>query len=160
MKTFYLIIAKDKFHVYHKNNNTFVPEYIDGNPYLKYDLHHVNSSIQHLVESLQHNYNLETMAEVNFIVVNNSDPIRNSMIENALNGEETQGGYINSTYDCRDILAKAIRILSKEKKLHVSEFGINYDGDSYVLKDNILKQGEYNLLAYTINQKNLINYCL
>ena len=160
MRTFYLVIGKDKFYVYRKDKDTFAPEYIDGNPYMKYGIHHVKSDIQHLLESLQHNYNLETMREIKFIVVNNSDPVRNSIIENALDGKDTQAGYINSIYDFKDILVKAIKTLSKDKTLYISEFGINYDGDSYMLKDGILKQSEFNLLGYTIYHERLINYCL
>ena len=43
MKKFYLIIGKDKFLVYHKNKNAFELESIDGNLYVKYDIHRINS---------------------------------------------------------------------------------------------------------------------
>ena len=160
MKKFYLIIGKDRFCVYHKDNNAFALEYIDGDPYMTYDIHRINGDIKRLLEALQQNYNLETMSELNFIVVKNSDPIRNSVIEKAITGEEGQASLIKGKYELKDILVKAIKKLSKDEKLHISEFGINYDGDSYILEDGILKQGEYNLLGYTIAQECLIDYCL
>lgn len=159
MKKFYLIIGKDKFLVYHKNKNAFELESIDGNLYVKYDIHRINSDMQNLLEALQNAYNLETMEELKFVVMPNSDPLRNSIIEKALSGETEQASYIYSKYELKDILLKAIQRLSKDKKLHISEFGINYDGDSYILMDGILKQGEYSLLGYTIEQERLIDYC-
>ncbi len=38
----------------------------------------------------------------------------------------------------------------RRKKLHIDDFGINYDGDSNILRNVQLQRSAYGLLAYTV----------
>lgn len=149
---YYLVIGKDEFTLYRKNNERFEKEYIDGNPFYRYKLHGIKNNIESLLAILVDSNNLERTAELEFIVIENADRIRNLNVENYL------GGRMKGKIMLDSILTKIINDLGKKKSLHIDKFGINYDNESYLLQSGRLEQNRYSLLAYNIEPNLLINY--
>ncbi len=147
-----LVIGKDLCTLYRKNNECFEAEYIDGNPFYRYELHFIKNNIKRLIERLADLNNLEDAEELKFIVVENADCIRNMNVEKFL------GDRVKKKVTLDSILIKIIDDLGKNNSLHIDKFGINYDNESYLLKSGKLEQNKYSLLAYNVEASLLINY--
>ena len=89
---------------------------------------------------------------MNFIVVENEDKIRNHNVEVML---ETR---LKRRIALNDLILRAISDLSKDPLKHISDFGVNYDGSSYILRDGDLEKRSYSLLALSIDQNLLLQY--
>ena len=148
----YMIIGKNNFYLYRRTNNGFEIEYIDGNPYRHYDTHTIKSDLANLLETVANTNNLDSANEIYFMLIENSDHIRNSNVEQFLENRVKEKISIN------DILNRAINSLAGNKDLHIGEFGINYDGSSYILRDGKLQQNPYSLLAYNVRQEELMKF--
>ena len=58
-----------------------------------------------------------------------------------------------------ELLRKILEQLTKNPKLYVDEFGINYDGECYCYVDNsLLLKSEYSLLALSIEPAELLKF--
>lgn len=149
---FYVVIGKGAFFLYRRAGKTFEPEYIDGNPYYRYILHDIKSSAKQMIAALVDNNNLENEEEIELIIIENSDRVRNTNVERTLKK------FIKETIPVDKVLVRVMNDLAKDKKLYIDEFGINYDEECYVVRCNVLERGNYSLLAYSVNQDMLINY--
>ena len=154
MQIFYLIIGKDKLFLYEKDNGHAVKQYIEGNPYFLYDVNKAESDVQRMLDLLVNEYNLDTVAELEFIILENDDDIRTNKIEQILSD------YIIEKLDLRKTLLKIMKTLNKDKKLYINDFGINYDGMSFYIKNNKLEKSEFNLLSYTLQEDTLMKYII
>lgn len=154
MQLFYLIIGKDKLFLYEKDNGRAVKQYIEGNAYFSYDINKADSDVKRMLDLLVNEYNLDTVAELEFIVLENDDDIRTNKIEQVLSD------YIIENLDLRSTLLKIMKTLNKDKKLYINEFGINYDGMSFYIKNNKLEKSEFNLLSYTLQEDTLMKYII
>lgn len=96
--------------------------------------------------------NLDNENEIELIIIENSDRVRNTNVKLALKN------YIKETIQLDTLLLRLIHDLLKNKSLYIDEFGINYDEDCYIMRSNTLERSNYSLLAYTVNQNMLMNY--
>lgn len=149
---FYVVIGKGSFFLYRKDNKKFEPEYIDGNPYYRYILHEIKASVKQMLITLADINNLDNENEIELVIIENSDRVRNTNVKLALKN------YIKETIQLDTLLLRLIHDLLKDKSLYIDEFGINYDEDCYIMRSNTLERSNYSLLAYTVNQNMLMNY--
>ena len=149
---FYVVIGKSAFFVYRKNGENFEPEYIDGNPYYRYILHNIKSSAKQLLTALVDINNLDNENELELAIIENSDRVRNVNVEQAL--EQC----IKERIKLDTLLLRLLQDLSEDKSLYIDEFGVNYDGECYVIRNAALERSRYSLLAYTVNQDMLMSY--
>lgn len=145
----YMFITKDAFYVYSLKNGRLASEFIDGNPFLRYSLRTAEADVNNLIEALADKYNLNSTKDVDFTMIENSDPVRNTKVAKAL------GGQLKAAVKLNDALLTAIDELAKDPGLRINDFGINYDGMSYLVRDGRLNQYSYSLLALTINSKDI-----
>ena len=147
-----MIIGKNAFFLYRKNDKNFEIEYIDGNPYYQYILHEIKLYAEQVLTALVDINNLDDKNEIELIIIENSDHVRNVNVEQVLEK------YIKERLKLDTVLLRIMHDLLEDKNLYIKDFGINYDGECYILENNILKRDNYSLLAYTINQDMLMKY--
>lgn len=148
----HMIIGKNAFYLYRRTNNGFEIEYVDGNPYRHYDTHSIKSDLANLLETVADTNNLDSTDEIFFTVIENADSIRNKNVEQVL--ENRLKGKISAD----EILIRTVNSLAKDKDLHIGEFGINYDGASYLFRNGKLEKNSYSLLAYNVGQEKLMEH--
>lgn len=148
---FYMIIGKSAFYLYRRADTSFVVEHIDGKPYRHYDIHSIKSDLQKLLGSLSRANGVYD-DEISFSVIESADNIRNVNIETFLENR------VKEKIPLNNILVRAVKSLVENKNLYIDEFGINYDGASYVLRDNILQKNSFSLLAYNVSQEKLLEF--
>lgn len=147
---FYMIIGKSKIYVYRLKNEKLEPEFIDGNPFCNYATQGINDAVSGLLSSLADVNNLDSIDDVEVSVVLNTDRVRN------VNAIKALDGHILQEVPLEDVLVRVIKRLSKDRQLKITEFGINYDGDAYILHDGNLEKKQYSLLAYSVGQEDFI----
>ena len=150
---FWLVIGKERFYVYSKENHDLELEYIDGNPYRRYNPQDIKRETKSLMETLANVNNLGSVDELEFSVVENSDRVRNANVATVL------AESMKEKIALKKLIVQAMNDLQKDKALHIEEYGINYDGDTYKLFGGEVKQVEYSLLGYRLETDKLIHYC-
>lgn len=148
----HMIIGKNAFYLYRRTNNGFEIEYVDGNPYRHYDTHSIKSDLANLLETVADTNNLDNTDEIFFTVIENADSIRNKNVEQVLENR------LKGKISVDEILIRTIITLAENKDLHIEDFGINYDGASYLFKNGKLEKNSYSLLAYNVGQEKLMEY--
>jgi len=148
----HMIIGRNAFYLYRRTNNGFEIEYVDGNSYRHYDTHSIKSDLMNLLETVADTNNLDSTDEIFFTVIENADSVRNKNVEQVLENR------VKEKFSVDEILIRAVNSLSQNKDLHINEFGINYDGASYLFKNGKLEKNSYSLLAYNIGQEKLMEY--
>lgn len=152
MQTFYLLIGKSNLYVYEKKDNTYERLYIEGNPEYAYDLNSAKTSIEQLMDELVNEYNLDTKAEIDFIVVDNEDRIVSEVMQKVL------GEYQSKVYEIDFLMKLVAGKLQRDSKMMIDKFGINFDGKNYLLSDGGIVKNDFNLLGYTLNEDDLMKY--
>lgn len=147
---FFLIIGKSNLYVYEENGGKYEKQFIEGNDCYPYDLNNVREDIDSFLDDLAEEKNLGTRAKLEFDVLENEDAIRTNGVLSVLN-EYTAGKFSLS-----EIIKQVIQKLSKDKKLLVAEYGINYDGTFYKEQDSKLLTGPFDLLAYTVHGDDIV----
>ncbi len=148
----HMIVGKNAFYLYRLSAYGFEIEYVDGNPYKHYNIHSIRFDLENLLETVADTNNLNNSNEIKIILIGNSDPIRNKNVEQVL------GNRIKAKISVNDVLLRAVKDLARNRDLHIGEFGINYDGTSYLFKQGRLEAKPYSLLAYNLEQEKLIEY--
>lgn len=148
----YMIIGKNAFYLYRRTNNGFEIEYIDGNPYRRYDTHSIKNDLVNLLDTVADTNNLNSSDEIEITLIENADSIRNKNVEQVLENR------LKAKISVDDVLIRAVIALAENKDLHIYEFGINYDGASYIFRNGKLEKNSYSLLAYNVGQEKLMEY--
>jgi hypothetical protein len=152
MVSFRLLLTQKKFYVYREKGGTFEQEYIDGNPWMEYDSHQIVENLRQLLTALKNNHNLDVEEQLQINLIGCADDIRNQQVKKCL--EDQMGEYT----PLLALLPKIMRALSEDTTLHIAQFGINYDGMSYVMRDGTLEQNDFQLLAYTVSVDQLMEH--
>ena len=148
----YLIVGKNEFYLFRRAANKFEIEYVDGNPCRRYNLHSIGGDLEDLLATVADNNNLSSSGEIYISVIENADKIRNLNVEKAIKR------HIKEKISLDNMLRRAMDALARDKNLYIADFGINYDGESYTLRENILERRAYNLLAYNVSPEKLIEF--
>lgn len=152
MKTLYLLIGKDRLYLYEKNGNSFERLYIEGNSFYEYDINNAKNSLEKLMQYLVDEYNLDTKAEIDFVVIDNEDKIVSEVMRQAV------GEYEKQKYDIECLIKNVSQKLSRDKSLMIQRYGINFDGKNYLIDNDTIKKREFSLLGYTMQEDNLLKF--
>lgn len=152
MKLF-VAIGKKALYTYEKDGQKFNIEYIEGHDAFPYNPRNAADDINDYLEALSNEKNLGTKAKLEFDVLDSVDEYCNTAVFHVLEGEN----YVNRRYPINVALEEVIKKLSKDKKLLIDEYGINYDGNSYKIQNGKLVKREFDLLAYTVHCKDVID---
>lgn len=152
MQTFYMILGKDTINVYEKENGSYERVYLEGNPGYSYDKNNAKECIEKLFSMLRNKYNMDSVGEIDFVVIDNEDKIVSEVMERALSA------YIKSKIKIEDLIYKIFEKLDRDKKLHISEYGVNFDGKNYLCREKKIEKHEFSLLGYTVSDDELIKY--
>lgn len=152
MQTFYVIIKKDYLTIYEKNGNSYEKVYLGGNPEYPYSVNSAKDYINRFFEMIIEEYNLDTMGEIDFVVIDNEDVITTNAMLTAF------GQSVTKQISIENLMEEILASIGRDKKLRISEYGINYDGKKYLVKDEKVVKEEFSLLAYTLSDDMLIKY--
>lgn len=147
---FFVIIGKENLYVYENNGSKYEQQFIEGSPCYPYDINNVEADIDTFLDSLANEKNLGTKAKLDFDVLENEDAIRTGSVLRCLDE------YVSEKFNLNDTIMKVIKKLSKDKKLMIDTYGINYDGISYKMEAQKLLIGTFDLLSYTIHENDIM----
>lgn len=151
---FLLFIGKNKFHLFDLNKNCERIT-INGSEFFPYDLTKAKDAVNKLIAALANDYNIASESEVQFQVLENMDSTVNEVMLEAL------GGHIQAKFNIQSVIRKILNVLTKDQpNLRIKEFGINYDGNSFEIKNNKVEKEDFNLLSYTLDDASIINSVL
>lgn len=126
---FFMIIGKHALYTYQKSGQGLEPQFIEGSEAYLYNSSSIREDIEAYLEALANEKNLGTKAKLEFDILEGTDRLRNAGIFQSLED------YTDKRYPIDDALKTVIKKLSRDKKLLINEYGINYDGCSYKLAD-------------------------
>lgn len=152
MQTFYVIIKKSNLLIYEKNGTSYEKVYLGGNPEYTYSVNSTKDYVKKFFNMIIEEYNLDTIGEIEFIVIDNEDDI----ISNAI--LEAFGENIKTHIDIEKLMLEISSSIGRDKKLHISEYGINYDGKKYLVKNKKIVKEDFSLLSYTLTDDMLMKF--
>lgn len=152
MQKFYLVIEKENLILFEKKANAYDRLYLEGNSEFSYELNKVDDDVNRLLEILVNEYNLDSMGEIEIILISNE----NKMISEKF--LEMLEKYIKEKIEISTLLFTVMKKLMLDKKLFIEKFGLNYDGKNYIIKENKLMKKEFSLLGYTLTTEQLMKY--
>ncbi len=152
MQTFYMIIGKKSLSLYEKIGVSFKQIYLQGKPEYLYDINRARECIDKVFAMLIIEYNMRSIGEIDLVVINNEDKIISDVIGKLLRK------HIREKIEVEDLLGIATEKLCRDKKLHISEYGINFDGKNYLYTEKGVEKNEFSLLGYTVNNDELMRY--
>ncbi len=152
MQTFYIIIKKEYLTIYEKNGNTYERVYLGGNPEYAYCVNSAKDYADRCFEMLMEEYNLDTIGEMDLIVIDNEDDI----ISDAM--LEAFGDNVKQRISVEKLILEILGRLGRDKKLRIPDYGINFDGKKYFIKDKKVVKEEFSLLSYTLKDEMLMKF--
>ena len=60
--------------------------------------------------------------------------------------------------DYRRVLVNVMRHLKSDQSLEMDSFGVNFGGSNYKIVNDTIQTGPYNLLAYTVSEKLMVEH--
>lgn len=151
MVRFYMLIGKDKLFLYEKINQQYVRQHVEGNPYFSYDLHQAKEAAERLLKVLENEYNLDGPSEIDIVIIENRDPQYSEIMKKAFENNAIE------TWSLDTVLKPAIQRLRREKREHIDELGVNFDGAHYMVEGDSLREGSFSLLGYLLSEDKLMN---
>lgn len=148
---FLVSIEKDRLRTYERVKGTFEPFFIEGGECFFYDGSSIKQEVETYLSALVREKNMESPDGIELIVLENSDELLNLKFSRAWDK------HVKKVFLIGDMMWKVLCALRDDKELRVSEYGINYDGFSYVIRKGKIEKSDFDLLAYTIHAKNLID---
>lgn len=109
-----------------------------------------------LLERFADKLNLESVSELNISVLSTEERDVVPTVIQAIRDNTSCQNCVG--LDCQHILMKVIDLLKNNEALEIDSFGINYNGINYKIVDDTLQTGPYNLLAYTVTGKLLLDH--
>lgn len=153
MQQLIILICKDEFFVF----DGVEPVFIEGNDSFSYSLNRVQEDLAYLFERLSRQYNLSSSAEISISIVTNEDNFITETIKEAFRNQE-KAVSIDNEYKIIHCIESYIKQLSNDKTLHIDEFGVNFDGVNYTIKNNSIEKQPFSLLSHAVRVPDLANY--
>lgn len=150
---FFVVVGKKALYTYEWVGQKYEIQFIEGNSEFSYNPSNAKDYMNDYLEALANEKNLGTVAKLKFDILDSDDAYCNSTVISILQKE----GYIEKCYSVDNALTDVIRKLSRDRKLLIDEYGINYDGLSYKLQQGKLVKNKFDLLAYTIHCEDVID---
>lgn len=152
VQTFYVIIKKNYLSIYEKNQKSYERVYLRANSEFAYSVNSAKDYIEKILNMIVEEYNLDTIGEIDLIVIYNEDDIVSDAILNAL------GENVKERIDIEKLMLKVSSSLERDKNLHIFEYGINYDDKQYLVKNENVVKNEFSLLSYTLTDDMLMKF--
>ena len=130
-------------------DRSFEQVHIDGNPYVKYMLPNIKNEVTLLVDKLANIYNLDGRTDISIVLIENSDRVRNVNIKTALGDKITKSISINSLIE---------KYIHENNDTAIAEYGVNYDGETFVMNDGKIQKRPYSLLGVRIDVDKLMKF--
>lgn len=105
-----------------------------------------------LLSILVNVYNLDSAGEIDLVMIDNEDKVVSEVIDKALSK------HIKEKIQIDDLICRISQKLDRDENLHISEYGINFDGKNYLCKSSGVKKSEFYLLGYTVSADELLKY--
>ena len=153
MQKITIIICKDEFFVFDGNEQI----YFDGNESFPYRENRVIKDIEKLLFKVVQIFNLESAKDLSVCIVTNKDASITEFVKLAFT-EQEYGTNVASFIEARCVIKKAIQQLLNDSALHIAEFGMNFDGVNYFLKDGRLEKLPFSLLGYQLKVGDFAKY--
>ena len=150
MQTFYMIIKKECLSIYEKNGNSYERVYLGGNPEYAYSVNCARNYVDRFLKMIVEEYNLDTIGEVDFVVIDNEDTVISNVMLEAF------GQNVKKRICVENLVSEISASIGRDKKLRIFEYGINFDGKKYLVKGQQVIKEEFSLLAYTLNDDMLM----
>ena len=148
---FFVVIGNNALYTYERAGQQFKTQYIEGSNSFAINPINISEDVNSYMEILANEKNLGTTAKLEFEILEGNDSNINVAIINTF--EE----HVQEVHKLSDVLISVIKKLLRDRKLMIDMYGINYEGYSYVYKDNAITQACYDLLAYTIHSDDIVN---
>jgi hypothetical protein len=152
MQTFYVIIKKDYLLIYEKKGDVYERVYLKGKLEYAYSVNSAKDCAARCLNTIFDEYNLDTMGEIDLIVIDNEDEI----ITNAMS--DAFGENVKKRIKIEKLMSEVSASIGRDKKLRISEYGINYDGKKYLVRDGKVEKEEFSLLSYTLTDDMLMKF--
>lgn len=82
----------------------------------------------------------------------NEDSVYNDVIERCMKE------YICEKKELKQVLTELFQKLGRDEKIQIDNYGINFDGKHYMLKDGVITKGKFDLLGYTVSEDSIVKY--
>ena len=148
---FLVSIEKGKLRAFERVKGHYEPFFIEGEECFSYEVPSIKQCADEFLKSIAYEKNLADSSCVDLVVLENFDELLNSKFRKAW------GERVKFSYHISEMMEKVIQTLQGDKELQVSKYGINYDGFSFVMNDGRVDKSDFDLLAYTVHAKDLIN---
>lgn len=148
---FILVIGKNALYTYEKNGQQVQVQYVEGSDRYPFSSSSIGEDVKTYMNALANERNLGTTGALEFDVLESPDSVANSAIMSAL------GDNVGKKYNLFDALETVIKKLSRDKKLMIDRYGINYEGFSYKKGKGSVEQSNYDLLSYTVHADDVIS---
>lgn len=149
---FVLIIQKDALYTYDEDGAKLTTRNIEGSEKYPLSVGRISADVREYMECLASEVNLGTIAKLEFEVLESEDVAVNTAVLSAIDG------HVVKKYLLSDIISLVIDKLSRDKKLMIDKFGINYGNYSYKKKNGQVVKAEFDLLAYTMSCRELSGF--
>ena len=138
---FFLVVNQKGICTFEKNDDKLTTLFVEGCELFPIDGGRVKECCESYMRALANEKNLGNQNMLEFEILESSDKILNMKVLKALNG------LVKKTYDLTSTMQYVIEKLSADSSLRIKEFGVNYDGCSYMI------QG-----GDSISGKTIVNY--
>ena len=152
MQTLYMIIGTDKLYLFEQDDGAYSRLYFEGNPFLEYSLNSARQSTEQMLQLLKDQFNLESTAELEFILISNRDSLRTKAVEQEI------APHIRERLSIDEIMLDLLKKLSRDETLMVEEYGVNFDGANFRLHNGALEIEEFSLLGCTMAEDMLLGF--
>lgn len=154
MQKCFLVLGKNRIHIYELLENSFALQRINGNPFYEYTYSNAEKDIQTMLEFLCEEFNLASFAGLELYLLENENQAYTETVINALNNVSATKVSLNMAI--KHVLKKIVN----DKNISMQEYGINFDGVNYKLQGDEIITDSFDLLAYTIKPEVLVKYLL
>lgn len=117
---------------------------------IKFQRSHLPEIIAQMKQDFVKGFNLQSDDALKFHLIENENEDLNFIVKQAL------GKQLFSSVPIDSVLQPIIRRLSKNPLMKLNEYGVNYDGKNYVLKDGGLQKAPFSLLGYTVKKEEIV----
>lgn len=150
MKNLYMVIGKSELFLYEREGSQYNKQYIEGNPGFSYEFRSIENNISELLDALVNENNLEGRNEIQFTLIRKEDD---------RNGEKVQAcitNHVSTVIGLKEVIENYIHQAILDGIPMIDEYGINYDGNNYRMRDEKVTKSDFDLLGLTVSTDSLM----
>ena len=152
MQKVYLLVKNKYMVLFEKNGNSIERIYVEGNPTYSYDIKNIAGEIRNLTQIIVNEYNLESVAEIQLMVINNENEVIADCVSRAT------AEVVDAEWKIEEIMETVLQKLSKDDALCIDKYGLNFDGKNYIVTSGEIAKSDFSLLGYPISDDELVKY--